>query len=387
MTQPKYIFALHGCCFVQITTDIYPPVINFTGTSCTWKIKTSESDRVILTIERFTSHIIDNDNSCEVFLEVFDDFSSVSPICPGGQYPEYISDGDVLYLSLNSSHNTDMASVVARFRVAEDYYLCEFEPSTSCTQHVEEELLWGQQQQPDPAIECPRLEETNSLDLTGLFYQSGRETSTFNVSLTTAGSYLILFDILNICSASSKPPATLEMNLCEVSTKISIDSSYTIEKKYAKIAECRDNFNIILGPLMSVDAFSIIRLDNVRIMIITESVPPNEALSTIEPARSTLETGIDADYESDTKSGHHLSTLLIIVASSGVGFLVIVTVIVCACVLVCIRKRRSEVPSIDTKINFENQTYEIHYKLHPNLQLQQYQQTDDYQEIAQEYQL
>ncbi|XP_071817348.1 uncharacterized protein [Apostichopus japonicus] len=346
-------FSLSAGCFVQITTDIYPPVINFTGTSCTWKIKTSESDRVILTIERFTSHIIDNDNSCEVFLEVFDDFSSVSPICPG----------------------------------AEDYYLCEFEPSTSCTQHVEEELLWGQQQQPDPAIECPRLEETNSLDLTGLFYQSGRETSTFNVSLTTAGSYLILFDILNICSASSKPPATLEMNLCEVSTKISIDSSYTIEKKYAKIAECRDNFNIILGPLMSVDAFSIIRLDNVRIMIITESVPPNEALSTIEPARSTLETGIDADYESDTKSGHHLSTLLIIVASSGVGFLVIVTVIVCACVLVCIRKRRSEVPSIDTKINFENQTYEIHYKLHPNLQLQQYQQTDDYQEIAQEYQL
>lgn len=41
----------------------------------------------------------------------------MSPICSGGQYPEYISDGDVLYLSLNSSHNTDMASVVARFRV------------------------------------------------------------------------------------------------------------------------------------------------------------------------------------------------------------------------------------------------------------------------------
>lgn len=85
------------------------------------------------------------------------------------------------------------------------------------------------------------------------------------MSLTTAGSYLVLFDILNICSASSKPPATLEMNLCEVSTKISIDSSYTIEKKYAKIAECRDNFNVsksfdlMFGDVKFTDVFVSLR--------------------------------------------------------------------------------------------------------------------------------
>lgn len=329
-------------CFQVLSTKILTRHINYTGNACKWKIIVPESQRIVLNLQKFA--VEKPDAVCTVYLNVYDEESAATPICPGFDGSiDYVSEGNTMHLNVtNLSGRPVTASLEATFRSAERYFSCGFNTAADCTGQVAEKSSWRYSTSGNDV--CAGL-TTGQGPRSGMFYQAAYSSDSLRLSTLLPGRYVFDAKIISTCSMPDFRQ-NIFLTFCNITRRYSLQDFYFDWSTFLEFVECNTDFEV---TMYASPGAMVVAMDNIRLMKIIDEIHTE---STVPPF--TTDSMITAYYTES--SGLQQRRILMCVCSAIIFLLVAIGV---GCILVYKgRHRVNELSQTQPKVTFDNRTYD-----------------------------